>query len=386
MGQVRRRGLAGFHSWCVGVSAGPRACWPAPGLVSAGAFWLAVLIGSAAAAAVDCSSPPEAGLLASSGGLSINGQFGIRGVDAVDSEKESEDISGLACAPQRDGGDRLCILASDGVRYARIVELKGETLKLGGTRELVPRRIDRRKVKQADVEGVAFTDEAGPAYFYVTGSHGASRHGAPKYEPARYRVFRLLYDPRWGAIGGAEYSTRLEDIILTFGALAEKACRRDGPCTSLKAKGTNIEGLAAKGADLYFGFRAPTPDGKAYVLKVPADSLFGAGSSPGELLGVDIGKKCGIRDLVAVDGGFLILAGLDASEKKTRSYTSHILFWDGQAEHTKLLGSLPSSGKKGKPEALLVLGTDAAQGHYRLLVLRDGVAGGKPTRYVVPLP
>lgn len=320
--------------------------------------------------------------------FTFDGKFGRPGDDREDRLKESEEISGLACAGVRSNGTRRCVLAADGVRYARIIRLKGEELGLRGIRQLVPKRIDGKKVKQADVEGVAFGAQAGKSYFYVTGSHGASRHDTasepPEYQPARYRVFRLPYDPRTGGIGAAEDSTKLESIILSFGALAGTACHSAGSCTALDRGGTNIEGLAAKGGDLYFGFRSPTKDGKAHVLKVAADRLFGGSDAAPELKTVALGTACGVRDLASVENGFLILAGPDPSEEKGLAYGSYIHFWDGEADTTRLLGSLSGSDAAGKPEGLLVLGE--AQGRYKVLVLHDSIAGGKPTEYDLPQP
>lgn len=358
----------------------PRRTW-------SGVTFALVLLLSGAARAEDCGLPPVGGTLQPAAHFSFSGKFGQPGDTKKQRRKDSKEISGIACAaPRTEGGARTCVLATDNVRYAHLLQFRGDVLDLGATRKLLRRREDGVAMDELDAEGVAYDGTNGRDYFYVTGSHGTTRFGHA-YQPSRYRVFRLPYDPATGEVGPREASVGLEDIIREEHALAATACQRGKKhCTPLDENGTNIEGIAAKDDALFFGFRAPTHDGTAYVLKVPAGRLFERSAEAAELKPVRLGRDCGVRDIAAIKDGFLILAGVDASEKKGLAYRSYVQFWDGVSESVTPLGSLPSSDVMGKPEALLVLSEDTQGRAFRVLVLSDGTPEGNPTVYEVRRP
>src|SRR4051812_47274772 len=85
-------------------------------------------------------------------------------------------------------------------------------------------------------------------------------------------------------------------------------------CQSLQEGGANIEGLAARGGNLYVGFRAPSVGGRAFVVRVAEKAVFGPAAPELQVLRANLGQDAsgrdlGIRDIAAVADGFLILAG-----------------------------------------------------------------------------
>lgn len=159
------------------------------------------------------------------------------------------------------------------------------------------------------------------------------------------------------------------------------------PYASLPSKenGIDIEGLACHGERLYLGFRGPIfRSGFVPVLRLryhaPEDN---------ELSFVNLAGR-GIRDLVEVDDGFLMLAGPVGDS--TLSY--QLYHWDGldclpgrRAEGAEatgrvtLLGNIPTPSG-GKAEGLAVL--EASPESYRVLVVFDGVEDGAMTVFEVP--
>jgi Protein of unknown function (DUF3616) len=74
-----------------------------------------------------------------------------------------------------------------------------------------------------------------------------------------------------------------------------------------------LKAFAIKGGRLFAGFRAPTlENGRAAVLSVSLDYLFGEGRPDQKLFRVPLGNAKGVRDLAPLDDGILILAGPSA--------------------------------------------------------------------------
>lgn len=326
--------------------------------------------------------------------LPIEGLFQAPGQsDDKDNKHESKDISAIACATPLGARRLSCLLVADDVRYVRPVTVHKGAIKLGDPFPLVADDLTGEGVKDIDAEGAAFLSHNGHSYYYVTGSHGAPREpvtdkGDRKpLDPLSFFVFRIEVDPETGALTQVKATGALETAVAEVGKEHGLSCTANA-CQALGAGGPNIEGLAARDGQLYFGFRAPTQAGRAFVVRVSADGLFGEGEARAEpeLLKVRLGGGFGIRDLVAVDGGFLVLAGVDGTPNKTFAYPSLIHFWDGRGEETQPLAVLATAERRAKPEALLVLDDDHGAGRYRVLVLSDGVKGGAPAVYTIPRP
>jgi hypothetical protein len=291
--------------------------------------------------------------------------------------KEASEFSGAACAP-----DGRCLIVGDEGRRARffaIEEVPGERPKIvvGTAVQLVPAEGDG----EADAEAAAFDR----GRFYVVGSHGTSRKTGGR-QPSRYSVYRIEPDGRAVASGG------LAPIVGAVGGIREAFCpgaaaagRGRRPCPTLRNGGANIEGLAVRDGTMHVGFRAPSPGGRAFVVSVPERAVFGpavpAAATVSRLdLGADRrGRGRGVRDLAPVAGGFLVLAGPALPEGDEAEGGAVVFFWSGPGGRVVPLRPVGLERKGVKPEALLVLGEDAAS--YRVLVIHDGVEGGAPTEH-----
>ena len=123
----------------------------------------------------------------------------------------------------------------------------------------------------------------------------------------------------------------------------------------------------------------------AYILRVSAHALFEGGDLAPRLFTLEAGKASGIRDLLAVPEGILVLVGPDDDPKKDVPWW--IGFWDGSDSNATITLrhlaelKLPTiSGddcqKEIKPEAMTLL-ADGAD-FRRILVLSDGMCDGGP--------
>ena len=320
-------------------------------------------------------------------------------LDKKHSQKTRQSVSGIACnldAQQR----RICLMAFDEGSQARYAYLSDKVL-TPNTEPVVL----RANAEELDAEGVATDGQ----YFYVTGAHSAKR-GDCASNPGSHHVLRFRLDPATGrvllspanGISGAlvDYAEtgRLWSIMQAQPELAphvgERKCLGSEPPDKAPMlagqQGVNIEGLAVQNGRLYFGFRGPVLQGVAQVLAVDADALFevqAARDPKAALTRLALGQNRGIRDMIAVKTGFLLLAGPDDSPtSKDAGWV--VAWWDGQADEgrvvqPKVLAALDLSGvklrkcdKELKPEAMTVLEETPAA--YSLLVLSDGMCDGGP--------
>jgi hypothetical protein len=149
-----------------------------------------------------------------------------------------------------------------------------------------------------------------------------------------------------------------------------------------KENGIDIEGIAADGDDLYVGFRGPVlREGYVPVLVFDFDEPKKAKTRY-----VNLGGR-GIRDLVRVSDGFLLIGGPVGGEPV--SY--EVYFWDGEdciagtdvppPEFPRSLGEIPLPNQEAKAEGMAVL--DETDSHYDVLIVFDGPRNGSPTRFRV---
>ena len=292
-------------------------------------------------------------------------------------------ISGIACNLNA-AGERICLLAFDEGVQARYATVRPNQLLPDPQPVVLASGPD-----ELDAEGAA-TDGR---YLYVTGSHSAKRSDC-RSNPSSRHVLRLTLDLATGRGKPASLteSDRLWDIMKTVPALKDHVGERQCLGSKPSQRGINIEGLAVRGERLYFGFRGPVIDGEAWVLSVDSTALFGRANPAPQLSRLALGPNRGVRDLVAVKNGFLVLAGPDDG-KSAQALPWSIHFWDGKNNADlavpRLLATLDVSNvvlrdcdTELKPEAITVLEDNADS--LRVLVLSDGMCDGGPLAFTVP--
>lgn len=217
--------------------------------------------------------------------------------------------------------------------------------------------------QEADIEALAYAD----GHLYAVGSHAFRRRRLrPEMsvrknrerllsvvsDPARNRLYRMAFDPATGECGTPEHldlSKRLrkDPLLGLFHGLPSKE------------NGIDIEGMACRAGTLYLGFRGP-------VLRdnyVPVMALDFAHPKAYRLLFVRLAGQ-GIRDMVALDDGFLILSG----PVNDAAGPFCLWWWDGRdqvpgrdrgVEPARPLGQISTpGGAKAEGLALLAAGED----------------------------
>lgn len=290
--------------------------------------------------------------------------------------KTRKSLSGIAC-PSETTVPRRCVAAFDEGGEARYVTIEG----LRFTPDPQPIVLLPGK-HELDAEGAAHDG----AFVYVTGSHSRKRDGCRVNEDSRH-VFRLPVTAD-GSVGapvddqGRLWTLMLADTVL--GPFVDKCLGKDG-------HGVNIEGLAVRDGQLYFGFREPAKDRTAYILRVAARPLFESGDpAPKRFTIPDIGKASGIRDMLAVKEGLLVLVGPDDDSQDVPYW---IGFWDltdtdGNIKLRPLAELLlpkliaDDCHEEIKPEAMTLLADEP--NHRRILILSDGLCDGGPMSFRIP--
>lgn len=320
--------------------------------------------------------------------------------------KTRQSLSGMACnldAKQR----RICLMAFDEGVQARYAYIGNKELTMDAEAVLL-----RNSAPSSELDAEAAATDG--RYFYVTGSHSVKRGDCASNLESRH-VIRFSLDPATGralrsppgTAAGAmlDYADtgRLWAIMQAQPGLApfvgERKCLGSEPPPKEPGlagqQGVNIEGLAVQAGRLYFGFRGPVTAGGARVLAVDADALFDGGDARPVLTSIALGPHRGIRDMIAVKTGILLLAGPDDSAaNKGVGWT--VSWWDGKPASSeaavvtpRLLAALDLSDVKLrkcdddiKPEAMTVL--EETLHVYKLLVLSDGMCDGGPLAFTVP--
>jgi hypothetical protein len=238
---------------------------------------------------------------------------------------------------------------------------------------------------ELDAEGAAHDG----SFAYVTGSHSRKRDPSIANPHSRH-VYRLALQPDGRMQPSAQPVDdkgrlwRLMAASTVLGPFVDKCLGKDG-------HGINIEGLAARNDQLYFGFREPAQDRTAYILRIAASALFEGGDLAPRLFSLEAGKASSIRDLLAVPEGLLVLVGPDDDSKKDIPWW--IGLWDGSnaganiklrplAELKLPVVSGGDCQKEIKPEAMTLLAD--APDFRRVLILSDGMCDGGPLTFRIP--
>lgn len=310
----------------------------------------------------------------------------------------SASISGIACGPER-SGRRGCVLVDDETRHLRFATLAGQTFTLGAEMAVLDKTaVDAKtgatvKNKEADLEAVSRDGDT----YWVFGSH-STRRKPPEGEikcpllSGRRHVYRFTVDPKTEAPSFAVSSKtaapeirRIDDLPAVLATLPELSAAVDAEICAGDG-GFNIEGGTVAGGHMFLGLRAPLLDGGAHaaVVELDAEALAHGDRPKPTLHRLALGQGYGVRDLVTVAGGHLVLAGASASDDDPSRPPSVLWFWpggDAAAVKVAVLGGVPADAK---PEGMTVLETTASG--WRILVVCDGAEGGAPLEYRVDRP
>ena len=279
-------------------------------------------------------------------------------------------LSGAACA-ETTPKFKACLIANDEKRYAQFFSIAGKMLSPGALIRMSDADND------PDAEGVAYAK----GYFYVTGSHGRSRH-SDKANETSYAVFRIPVDPETGLpkykftdkkkAPEIDVSDRLREVLPNHPLLKTAY---DKP---LKQGGLNIEGIAVRNGRMHFGLRAPSNARSAYIASVDVAAAFTkADELKSKVTAVELGDNTGIRDIAAIEDGILILAG--PTQEETVPYT--IWHWSDAGDSLKPLATLDLKGVDPSAKAEILLPLDVSAASIRVLVMFDGLENGGPRSF-----
>ena len=306
-------------------------------------------------------------------------------------QKTRQSASGISCTVNA-SQQRVCLVVFDEGTQAGFATLTDGALQPDAQALQFPGDQDELDAEAAASDG---------RYLYITGSHAAKRADCAS-NPGSRHVLRLRLDPVSGRAvpGQAADSGRLWSLMQTLPELqafvGERKCLGTQPPPKAPQltgqQGINIEGLALQGGRLVFGFRGPVVDGTALTLAVNPQALFDGGDAQPQVTTLALGARRGIRDMVAVADGMLLLAGPD-DDGDSASVGWAVFHWNGQPSprvvQPRMLARLDLSAVKQrwcdadiKPEALTVL-ADTPQG-YQVLVLSDGLCDGGPLPFKLP--
>jgi Protein of unknown function (DUF3616) len=143
-----------------------------------------------------------------------------------------------------------------------------------------------------------------------------------------------------------------------------------------------IEGIAVRQGRILVGYREPAlSNGRAAVLSVAIESLFGDAPADARLYRLPLGEGRGVRDLAMFGDTVLVLAGPATAEPGLAA----IYRWDGVSEDVLLLKDLAVLvGKNGTRKAEALLPLDESPSGLRVLILFDGEKEGAPAVITIP--
>jgi uncharacterized protein DUF3616 len=266
-----------------------------------------------------------------------------------------------------DVGGEFFVGATDEDNKFRLYDVKGgpslKTLDVG-IDAAVKSALGLEKIEECDLEGAA---KIGDLIFWI-GSHGRDKDTKEKKER------QVLFATKLSGVGknakleiAGKVYTQLIDDLLKDSALAPFDLAKAATLAPKDEGGLNIESLAADTGKLWIGFRNPTSKTK--------DALLVPLLNPTEIIKKNARAKLGgplmlklgglgVRDMVAWNDGFLIIAGDFVDRFEPGAKPSRVFSWKRGTEPKDFgvdFGDL-------NPEAIMIMGEgDKA----RILILSD---------------
>jgi len=266
-----------------------------------------------------------------------------------------------------DVGGGFFVGATDEDNKLRLYDVKGgpslKTLNVG-VDAAVKSALGVEKIKECDLEGAA---KIGELIFWI-GSHGRDKDAKEKKER------QVLFATKLSGVGknakleiAGKVYTQLIDDLLKDSAVAPFDLAKAATLAPKAEGGFNIESLAADAGKLWIGFRNPQSKAKEALLVPllnPTEIIKkGARAKLGDPLLLKLGGL-GVRDMVAWNDGFLIIAGDFADRFAFGAKPSRVFSWKPGTEPKDIgvdFGDL-------NPEAIMIMGEgDKA----RILILSD---------------
>ncbi|SLN38294.1 hypothetical protein TRL7639_01915 [Falsiruegeria litorea R37] len=325
---------------------------------------------------------PSFGLSDSGQSLDVRGQFDEY---AKDDPKPfaAQNLSAAHCRPEG-----LCYTASDEVRFIQSFRVDGEEIETGGRLYLwdTPQG---RDADELDVEGIASVN----GHLIAVGSHSVSRQ---KCKVREHNEQIYIGSPH----GVGTQTPLTAQPISLRPAFAKFDVLRGAFHQPLQQNGLNIEGVAAIGDQVFFGFRAPYPDGAAgvLILQIGFEALLAQDWDAAELHRVALSSPHGGRGIRGMEqwGDSLLLlvgdAGAKAPRKKkqekkcggdsphlTDDYAIHR--WTPGSDAADLVSRIEPKKRKWKAEGLM---RDPTRSDGSVLVFFDGPDNGGPRRFTFP--
>lgn len=161
---------------------------------------------------------------------------------------------------------------------------------------------------EMDIEAAA---RMGDVIYWIT-SHGRNKNGKKRESRQRFFATRITREGgHFGLVLQGAYSDGILDGLFEVKGLQDWGIRKASKRAPKEEGALNIEGLAARpDGGIWIGFRNPIPEGKAILVGLSNPEQVVQGDDPKfDLVRMlDLGGN-GVRDMIQVSGGWLLLAG-----------------------------------------------------------------------------
>ena len=258
---------------------------------------------------------------------------------------------------------------------------------------------------EIDIESIAFDHDN--TCLYIIGSHSQKRRTVKvaektaaenrdrltdkkiEEESDRNRIFQVSLKAKSGKVKDIQQVNNLKELFAKDDYLTRFV---EIPS---KENGIDIEGLAFHDERLYLGFRGPILRGNYVPVMVIPCKGFGKDITKYEIRFVQLNGGA-IRDMTAVEGGFLIIGGPMGDAPGPYG----IYFWDGSdmvygtdrlvpmppacVKLEEIVPPIGDDGAMGKAEGITVL-EETATG-YQVMIVFDSLKNGGPQLWHIHKP